>query len=285
MKALSYGLIYNPTSGIGLAKSYAEEIKDYFLTHGDDLKIIESSKDRVHEDFLKDLAGLIVVGGDGTIRPYLPSLAENKIPVILFPAGNESLIAQQFKVARDIPSLCKRVKEGKVSEHYYGLANGEAFFLMCSVGFDAEVVHWVSKHRLKYSSDSLYIKGIFSCLFRKPNRFNLHTKIATSEIRGSIIVANSSYYGGGVSPVPEADSSFNSLVARVFPGSYLNMVYVFLMHKLGLAKFMVEPSRSSNSFLITSVDKLPILYQIDGDSRVEEEELKLEVSNETVKFY
>lgn len=283
MKALSYGLIYNPTSGSGMAKSYAEDIRAHFLAHGDDLRIIESSKDRVHKDFLKDISGLIVVGGDGTIRPYLPSLAENKIPVILFPAGNESLIAQQFKVTKDISELYNRVKTNNLSSHYYGLANGEPFYLMCSVGFDAEVVHWVSKHRLKYSSDLLYIKGILSSLFKKPQRFILHTKIASTEIKGSIIVANSPWYGGGISPVPEADSRFDALVARVFPGSYLNMVYVFLMHKLGLAKFMVEPSMSSSSFTMKSIDKLPILYQIDGDARVGEE-LKLEVANETVKF-
>ncbi len=278
-----YGVLYNPISGRGLAKSYAEQISDYFTLNGEEVSLFESLKDAIHEDFGGELKGLIVVGGDGTLRPYLPLLAKLQISCILFPAGNESLIAQQFKVSPNVSELYKRVKRNSPSQHFFGKANEEPFFLMCSVGFDAEVVHWVENHRKTYSSDLLYAKGIFASILRPSILYRLILLDNVDVIRGTTIVSNSSFYGGGISPLPNADSSEDYFLIRSFLGSYLSNGIKLIFLKLGLNRSFNEIK--SKSIIIESCDKESLKFQIDGEARDSQGELRIEISTERVLFY
>jgi len=278
-----YGILYNPISGRGLGENYAKQIVEYFLQKGERILLRESKSDGIDSDFLKNLIGLIFVGGDGTLRPYLPSLAEMQIPVILFPAGNESLIAKQFRVDRDIPKLYERVKSDKPTMHYYGLVNQEPFFLMCSVGFDAEVVHWVKQNRKSYSSDFLYLKGILASLFKSLNTYKLEYGDQVVSLSGTLIVANSRCYGGNISPVPDADSRDDKLNIRCFKGSYLSVLLKFIFMRMGIDRF--RGSKEVKSVKIVGMHEKSLRYQIDGEARAVASSLTVEVSERRVGFY
>lgn len=278
-----YGILYNPISGRGLGRNYADQISDYFSVNGEQVLLKESNPSRIDEDFLKDISGLIVVGGDGTIRPLFPILAKLQIPVTLFPAGNESLIAKQFLINKNIPELYDRVKSNNPTLHHFGIVNGEPFFLMCSVGFDAEVVHWVKRHRTAHSSDMLYLEGILASIFKIPSSFGLACNNQTS-FSGTIIIANSPFYGGSVTPVPDADSGEGKLRVRYFIGSYLKLFFKFVFMRVGIDKF--EGSEELENLEIKSIGNEEIRFQIDGEAMIDNGGcLKIQASLERVSFY
>lgn len=278
-----YGVIYNPISGRGTGEDYALQISKYFISKGEEVAISESLQKGVNLDFLKSNSGLIIVGGDGTIRPYLPHLAKLKIPVILFPAGNESLVAQQFLVSRNISELFERVKRNKLTEHYFGTANEEPFFLMCSVGFDAEVVAKVKDLRKGFSSNSLYARAILGTFYKKVKSFKLQVGDSTYTVRGSLIVANSSYYGAKIKPVSDASSEESTLKYSIFQGPHLKLLLKFIFMRLGIHSQRSEGE--VKELIIKLEDGNSFNAQVDGDSLGRVNELRINISKDSVLFY
>ena len=114
MKVLLY---FNPISGGGRGAKIAELLRAKLESSGLSV-VVERSAPRYDpaqlESTLRSFDRLIVVGGDGTMRPLLPGLAATGVPVTMVPAGNESLFCRRFGMSSDpdtlvavaIPKIC-----------------------------------------------------------------------------------------------------------------------------------------------------------------------------------
>jgi diacylglycerol kinase family enzyme len=275
------GIIFNPRSGRRRASSFASSISVYFSSKGVRTRSRESSRKYCKDDlieFLSTIDVLIIVGGDGTIRSLLPVLAETGVPVVLFPAGNESLISRQFGISTSIPDLYEKVLSGETQMHYYAELNQIPFFLMAGVGLDSEVVKQVDKIRTEGSSNLLYLRAGVRALMRfKPGLFSSISGIDYGEslirktfldvpsFSGSMIISNSSLYARSFIPVPEASSQSPFFSVRLFHedrvATFKNWL-LSLMFRKGLC-FLNADFAKVKSFTIQSESELPL--QLDGD--------------------
>ena len=141
------GIVANQNSGIGrgrqrvaklsLALSQAGLCPQVAWTTEDRTKLVQRAE---HDP---DCRCLVAVGGDGTVSALLNE--RPKVPVSVFPAGTENLVAQQFGLRRDAGSLARLISQGQPRRVDVGLAGGRQFLLMVGFGFDGDVV---SRHHL-----------------------------------------------------------------------------------------------------------------------------------------
>ncbi|HMO18662.1 MAG TPA: diacylglycerol kinase family protein [Oligoflexia bacterium] len=270
MSSKETGIIFNPRAGRGQAREIVERISVYFTAKGLKVRVRESER-RYQEDdlneYLRAIDSLIVVGGDGTIRPLLPRLSRLRVPVLLYPAGNESLVAKQFCVPGNVPDIFERICHLETEEHFFGFANDEPFFLMLGAGYDAEVVKRASLSRTWGSSDFLYflagMKSLYS--YQIPHGKIYFDSFSGIDFCGPIQISNSSYYGRNLIPVAEANSGSKDFSVRVFNENKAETVFKWLS-----AVIFSKPLSISNSFIsyprevvVTFDNSRPV--QIDGD--------------------
>lgn len=114
---------------------------DVHLTRcaGDIAAICASS--RAHVDTL------VIAGGDGSVNEALTGLASlAEAPALaILPFGTANVLALEIGLPRRARQLAAVIAAGATMPLHYGLANGAAFVLMVSAGFDAAVVHAVAQ--------------------------------------------------------------------------------------------------------------------------------------------
>jgi diacylglycerol kinase (ATP) len=285
------GILYNPRSGKREASSFASSISVYLHAKGLQVRSRESSRKYQDEDisgFLNASDVLIVVGGDGTFRELIPLVAAHGTPVVLFPAGNESLLAKKFGISRSIPDLYEKIIRFQVEEHFFGFCNSLPFFLMASIGLDSEVVRIVDTARTAGSSDFLYVQAFLKAVFRyRPAVFSLHVDENEELIQvnsGSFIVSNSSMYAGSFLPAGEASSLSEEFFVRVFNDSKAGMILNWM--RSGISRSALSTVRASQWYLprvsIRSAHPMPV--QIDGDYAGDFTEIRFCKSEQKIRF-
>ena len=81
---------------------------------------------------------LVAVGGDGTVAALLNE--QPSVPLTVFPAGTENLVAQHFGLGRDPEALADTIASGHPVRVDVGLVGDRRFLLMVGFGFDGDIV-------------------------------------------------------------------------------------------------------------------------------------------------
>ncbi len=109
------------------------------------------------------LRTLIGVGGDGTAAELVNRTVAG-VPLTIFPAGNENLLARHFGLGSSPEECAKNVIEGRLVQCDAGRANDRIFLLMCSCGFDADVVHALHSQRTGHVNSASYFNPIMATI-------------------------------------------------------------------------------------------------------------------------
>jgi diacylglycerol kinase (ATP) len=267
------GILFNPVSGTGRGSSFASSISVYLLSRGLEVRSRESSRKYQEDDlksFFEEVDAMVIVGGDGTIRPLLPLLASTGVPVVLFPAGNESLIAKKFQVSTLIPDLYERLERGRCEDHYFAYMNDLPFFLMAGIGLDSEVVRYFDRMRNRGSSDFLYLLAFVraTCLWKVPE-FTLESPVCRylpdRLIISSCIVANSSMYARRFLPSAEASSQSPELLIRFPGGGKFQTILNWMYSAISGRGISLENSRHFFSEKCSIKMSDFVAVQLDGD--------------------
>jgi diacylglycerol kinase (ATP) len=109
---------------------------------------------------------VVVAGGDGTIRSALPALISNPFPVAILPVGSVNVLARALEIPLSLPAAMRLVASGQVRRLDVGLANGRPFTLMAGMGFDAAVVHSVTRPAKRLFGSFAYVSRGLGLVFR-----------------------------------------------------------------------------------------------------------------------
>ena len=101
------------------------------------LTSVEEIQAAIHEaQRREERAGIVSAGGDGTLRMIGP-WADPETPIAIIPLGTENLMARYLGFTVDVATTAKWITKGNRRKLDAGLANGQFFLVMASVGFDA----------------------------------------------------------------------------------------------------------------------------------------------------
>jgi diacylglycerol kinase (ATP) len=169
------------------------------------------------QDYLEDssnLSAVLILGGDGTVHRHLPQLHQQKIPMLVVPAGSGNDFAKALGILsvevalRAWQQFCADGKN--VREIDLGLirSGGEEIFFCCvaGVGMDAEANARANRMPQWLKSRGGYVLAALQSLVAfKP--VEMSVKSAQREIRRPaffVAVGNAHRYGGGMKVTPRA---------------------------------------------------------------------------------
>ena len=162
-----------------------------------------------------------------------------KVPVSVFPAGTENLVAQQFGLRRNADRLAKMITDGHPRRVDVGSAEGRRFLLMVGFGFDGDVV---SRHhharlsrlgRIRPTSRLAYVRPVlqssFSYKFPTIN-VRIENDGVPEVLSGTtVFIFNAPRYALGLPFVPGAQDDDGWLDLLIFrdPGPFKALYYLW----------------------------------------------------------
>ena len=88
---------------------------------------------------------VIAAGGDGTLNRVIN--LQSRLPVFMFPLGNENLFSRQFGGCREPRHAAEVVAAGKTRAMDLGRAGERLFAIVASAGFDGDAAHRLARWR------------------------------------------------------------------------------------------------------------------------------------------
>ena len=222
---------------------------------------------------------VVAVGGDGTVNEVANGLLHAEEPhgtaLGIISTGTGSDFARSLGIPRHYASACSflagsrrsLIDVGVVEYQHQGQTWRRFFVNGAGVGFDAATV--AATERLpKYLGGTVpYLTGLLRTLFgyrNKPVVIRLGDKVESARIL-SVVVANGSYFGGGMHVAPEASLS----------DSLLDVVVIGDIGKLELLKALPMVYKGTHgrhpkvkmgkAARITVESSEPVLVQADGE--------------------
>jgi diacylglycerol kinase family enzyme len=230
------------------------------------------------------LRTLISVGGDGTVAELVNRTAPG-LPMTVFPAGNENLLARHFGLGPTPEECCRTVVEGAVVRRDAGQANRRIFLIMVSCGFDADVVHCLHLHRTGHVTSASYFNPIMASIRHydypelrvywnedgvaetgvTPRAQPAQPSETNSDGVRWLFAFNLPCYGAGLQIAPEADGSDGLLDVCTFrQGGLWHGLYYTAAVLTGAHRWLTDfAQRRVGRLRVTSDSKVP--YQLDGD--------------------
>jgi diacylglycerol kinase family enzyme len=271
----------NPKAGATAAGGRVARLAELLRSQGletavlSDLNEVACKSNCLHEQ--GQLRSLIGVGGDGTAAELINRTVAG-VPLTIFPTGNENLIARHFGLGSSPEECAKTVAEGAVVQCDAGRANDRIFLVMCSCGFDADVVHTVHTHRTGHVNSASYLNPIVDTI-RHYDYPELHIyweegdegspeagdKAAPGNGVRWLFAFNMPCYGGGLQIAPQADEADGLLDVCTFRhGGIWHGLYYAAAVMTGTHQWLTDfATRRSGGLRVTAEGKVP--YQLDGD--------------------
>ena len=201
-------LIVNPTAGSCRQERLAKIVRS-LRERGCTICLQETRKAGDARDLAADIDcdgfdAIVVAGGDGTINEVLNGLPSEAPPLAILPLGTINVLAKEIKLPSSIHGLADMITSGPSRRVSIGEANGRRFFMMASVGLDADIVEHVSLNLKRHIGKWAYLyETIKRFIIKKPSRYRLHVGGREREVAGAII-ANGRYYAGRFVTSPTA---------------------------------------------------------------------------------
>ncbi len=109
---------------------------------------------------------VVIAGGDGSIRAALPALINTPFAVAILPVGSVNVLARELGLPLELAAAARLVAGGRPRPLDIGLANGRPFLLMAGMGFDAAVVHSVTRPAKRRFGSLAYVGRGLDLAFR-----------------------------------------------------------------------------------------------------------------------
>lgn len=275
---MDVALMFNPIAGRGKAARWSREVAQTLTRAGFGVERIETGPAAPRQDLAGSLRRVdvaVVIGGDGTVQRCATAIATSGALLYHLPTGTENLFAREFGMRRSVVQLMGALRQRRVRRIDMGLVRGTSdlpmpFLVMCSLGYDANVVHRLAGARAGSITQLSYVPHMVLELCRPaiaPLRVEVDGRVLVEGLSGTVIIANSRHYAARLDPAP---------MAEVDDG-LLDVAFLPHRTRIGLVGRMVQSrvrrlDRTDHTrrdrgehVLVTAMDR-PMLVQADGEA-------------------
>jgi len=220
----------NPIAGRGKAMGISEQLQAHLQRdfHVEHFSLPASGVDRDRVRSLGPLHAVVSIGGDGTLQgvsELVLNVSDNVLPPILIvPLGTANLVAKHLKLplrrTRDIERIGHAIEARKIVEIDACRCNGNIFLAVAGVGFDAHVVHELTRRRTGPITKGSYVIPTIDTLraFSYPKvTVEVDGKTVHRDAPALVYVGNVREYGTGIPMLPDARSDDDLLDICILP--------------------------------------------------------------------
>lgn len=212
---------------------------------------------------------IVAAGGDGTLNRVIN--LQTRLPVFMYPLGNENLFARHFACAGEPQRAAEILEACQTREVDLGRAGERLFAIMASAGFDGDTAHRLSRWRargekLRRVRSLSYARPIFvsAWAYRYPA---IEIDADGQRLRGALcMIFNMPQYASNLALAPDADPADGLLDWLLFerPGSLPLARYALAVwRKRHRDRPDVHHGRAARIRLSASE---PVPLQIDGEA-------------------
>jgi len=233
-------VLVNPQAGRGRGARAAALAVAHLRALGAELRLYEGASAADTHRLAKEAlaqhpAGIVIVGGDGTVTSVLDVLCAADVPLTLVPAGTGNDLARALGLSRDDPAAAAELALRGVERvidigEVHGPDTSALFLTVAALGFDAKVSD--RTNRLRWPSGRLryYLALLIELAQLRPTAFRLSYDDAPAiDLPGTLVaVGNTASYGGGMPVCAGAQPDDGWLdVVHVAPLSRLRLIRLF----------------------------------------------------------
>ncbi|GGF17337.1 diacylglycerol/lipid kinase family protein [Echinicola rosea] len=281
--------ILNPISGEGVDRAEVNDVLANNL-YGIDLTVYETTgKPEDPQNIQQQLKekhwdGILIGGGDGTIKMVVSAILGTGIPVGIIPLGSANGLATGFGI-HGVSDACFAIQKGQIEPVDLWDINGELCIHLSDFGFNAGLVKkstaMEKRGMLAYAKSSLeQLREMRSYSF--VIRANGEEEKVTAKM---LVVANGNKYGTGavINPFGKVgDGKFE--VVTVNPEGIDEIIGLSLaLFNDRLKEINHVKSRSFDKAEIDNPDGAD--FQIDGEVMPPTDQIKIEAIPHQVNFY
>jgi diacylglycerol kinase (ATP) len=268
--ARSYLFILNPNSGTSTGKRtdyITSRIQSVAEKNGSEAQILFTEgrahatqlvKEHIHE---KEWAGIVAVGGDGTINEIAQPLVGTQTPVGIIPLGSGNGLARHLGLPISLEKSLNRLFTGEVITIDTATLNDIPFFCTAGMGFDAYVGYLFSQQKVRGLAS--YVNVSFRSYWRyKPQSFKLNG-VKTNAF--SVSFANAGQFGNNAWVAPQAslqDGKLDICTIKPFPKWYGTSLAYQLFTKQMKASTFIDYQSATSAVIETDV---PPMIHYDGE--------------------
>lgn len=162
---------------------------------------------------------IILGGGDGTVSSVVDHLVNSEVVLGLLPLGTANDFARTLEIPSDVKAACETIAGGKVVDVDLGLAGGNYYVNVASVGLSVGVTRALSPGLKRRAGALAYPLAATRSFFRhEPFAARIsfpdgdHEPVELSRLL-QIAAGNGKFYGGGLAVSPEAGMDDGTLDA------------------------------------------------------------------------
>lgn len=208
---------------------------------------------------------IISAGGDGTLRQLAMQMPAGLLPVGIIPRGTGNVLAREIGLAKSLARVADTLMHGRTVEVTGARANGDPFYLMAGIGFDAEAVRRLDVETKRKWGRPAYARPILSALAKAPPRLHVSADGGREAEAGWVLIANARCYGGYFRLSAQAGFEKPNLIVHLVPRGSIGRRFANAT-ALGFSALQRMPGIqiwSASQVRITS--EAPVAAQIDGD--------------------
>ena len=285
MKKIAF--IINPNSGSGNKNSLLHKIqkaamdldfkfKTYFTQsagHATDLTI----------SMVEKYDSIIAVGGDGTVNEIAQALVGSDTPLGILPSGSGNGLARHLRIPMNIDKALKNLISGDVVNIDTWIAAANPFFMLCGLGFDANIAKKVSGS--KNRGPQVYIRSVITEFMSfKPKEISVEWNGGSYSGKPFLInLANGSQFGNNIKIASKASINDGNLDLGIIEKLPVQLIpeIILRMRNGTLNNFKYYKSFRASEFLLRSEYEG---MNIDGEYRTVDKEFLVKISPKQLKI-
>ena len=207
-------VIYNPTAGRRRVR-HLWSVLDVLVAHGVRLEVVETrhaghARSLAHDAVRAGTRLVVAAGGDGTIAEVADGMAGSDSRLGIIPLGTANVLAHELHLPFSAGEVATTLVSGKVMPLWPGMARSATgsrlFVQMLGIGFDAHVVHHISRPAKRALGRGAYVVQTLRELPRYKFEMIQVSVDGVLHEAGSVIVSKGCLYGGPYMLAPEASS-------------------------------------------------------------------------------
>ncbi len=175
-------LIYNVTAGHNEFKYFLDAIVEKFTDNDYEVSVFRTGKGDSLEEYIKeskDIYGIVVAGGDGTINKVVNIMMKNniKVPLGVIPAGTSNDFAKHINMPASYIQCVDRILKGNIGAVDVGLANNNYFINVCSAGVCTNASQKTDKNLKNiFGKTAYFFTGLVEFFKFKPFEVKIETE-------------------------------------------------------------------------------------------------------------
>jgi diacylglycerol kinase (ATP) len=227
---------------------------------------------------------VIAVGGDGTVNEIASSIVGTDTALGILPFGSGNGLARFLGIPMDTVKAIKTLNEERVEVIDSGKLNGQYFFNMAGMGFDAHISEVFSHDKTR--GFGAYVRSAFREIVNYKSE-NYHIEIdgiAYEREAFMLSFANSSQYGNNAHVSPHAsvqDGLLDVCIIKPFPLYRFIEMGIRMFTKTSEGTKYVEIIRGKN-ILVRRSKSEPV--HLDGEPQILGAEVEINVVPKSLKI-